>query len=437
MSESKSEKDPYLFQITTDLGEVSFDDFEEFTEWLDVERTAFDWVKTTYQGDGNLGGLNQSFNQFHTSLTSLINQYKKAAEQGRDSIVNQIMTACNLAFSNKQILSSASSNGRFILSLKGSESSSVAAYALGVLLNIKNLTFTSQQSVRGAYLAYEYLKGNSDTHAAQVESLEGLKKSWSIKLGKFLSRIKSDHAVKITEQENLQGEFVKLEDGVKKLNSVSTTQQGERENSFELLMETFKADMVALKQYYSNELSMLQPVQYWKNRRKKHSIFVYVSGIVSIVLASMFFFGFITIVDTSAIDTSILSSIKEKYESTQLANESISEKVVAVPKTNELVTKSDGIFRITILLLYTTIGFWFLRISTKIFLSNLHLRADADERVTMMEVYLSMMKENHLPDSKDRALILNSLFRSSATGYIKEDGPVGVADIISRTLSRS
>ena len=74
-------------------------------------------------------------------------------------------------------------------------------------------------------------------------------------------------------------------------------------------------------------------------------------------------------------------------------------------------------------------AFWIIRITVKIALSNLHLSEDANERVVMIQTYLSFINEGQINEN-DKNLILSSLFRSSNIGIIKDESSVTVADII-------
>ncbi|HBZ36947.1 MAG TPA: hypothetical protein DEO59_00225 [Balneola sp.] len=54
-------------------------------------------------------------------------------------------------------------------------------------------------------------------------------------------------------------------------------------------------------------------------------------------------------------------------------------------------------------------------------LSNIHLRTDADERRVMILTYLSLLRRENAITEEDRKVILQTLFRPSATGIIKDD----------------
>ena len=97
----------------------------------------------------------------------------------------------------------------------------------------------------------------------------------------------------------------------------------------------------------------------------------------------------------------------------------------------EATTLSEvQLWKLGIMLAISSFGVWLIRLLSKIFISNLHLRTDADERVTMIKTYLALLLEGKGPKDDGRQLILQTLFRPSSTGFIKEDGPTGPYEAI-------
>jgi len=88
------------------------------------------------------------------------------------------------------------------------------------------------------------------------------------------------------------------------------------------------------------------------------------------------------------------------------------------------------------MLAISTFGIWVTRLSAKIFISNLHLRTDADERVTMIQTYLALLREGSGPMDEERQLILQTLFRPSSTGFIKDDGPSSFHELVTNVLNK-
>lgn len=81
--------------------------------------------------------------------------------------------------------------------------------------------------------------------------------------------------------------------------------------------------------------------------------------------------------------------------------------------------------------------FWAGRLLTKLYLSQHHLRQDADERATMTTTYLALTAEEAASDG-DRTIILNALFRNTPDGIVKEDGGLdpSIAAALGKFLAR-
>jgi hypothetical protein len=70
----------------------------------------------------------------------------------------------------------------------------------------------------------------------------------------------------------------------------------------------------------------------------------------------------------------------------------------------------------------STMLFWVGRLLTKLYLSEHHLRNDAEERAVMTETYLALTKEADASDA-DRDIILAAIFRNTPDGIVRDDGP--------------
>jgi hypothetical protein len=76
---------------------------------------------------------------------------------------------------------------------------------------------------------------------------------------------------------------------------------------------------------------------------------------------------------------------------------------------------------------------WGVRLLVRLFLSNLHLSTEAEERVVMVKTYLSLVEGKQLEAKEDRQLILQALFRSSADGIVKDEAlPPTWIDLLTR-----
>lgn len=89
------------------------------------------------------------------------------------------------------------------------------------------------------------------------------------------------------------------------------------------------------------------------------------------------------------------------------------------------------------LLLLSTLAFWIGRLLTKLYLSEHHLRNDAEERATMTTTYLALTGENAAGET-DRQIILTALFRATPDGIVKEDGPgdIGLQGLLAKLMAK-
>jgi hypothetical protein len=76
---------------------------------------------------------------------------------------------------------------------------------------------------------------------------------------------------------------------------------------------------------------------------------------------------------------------------------------------------------------------WSTRIVVRNYLSQVHLYADAQERVVMVKTYLSLTEDKKIESAEDRQIILHALFRPASDGLIKDEGvPLSLADLITK-----
>ena len=67
------------------------------------------------------------------------------------------------------------------------------------------------------------------------------------------------------------------------------------------------------------------------------------------------------------------------------------------------------------------LGFWVVRLFSRLYLSREHLTRDAEERVTMIETYLSLLERDHVSKEELR-FVLAAIFRPTEDGLVKDDG---------------
>lgn len=98
---------------------------------------------------------------------------------------------------------------------------------------------------------------------------------------------------------------------------------------------------------------------------------------------------------------------------------------------HSLTIKSADLIKYGFIILLISLTIWIIRIVMKIALSNYHLSIDAKERVTMINTYLALMKEGNTLEENDKRIMIESIFRQTNHGIIKDESSITVTDIIS------
>lgn len=84
---------------------------------------------------------------------------------------------------------------------------------------------------------------------------------------------------------------------------------------------------------------------------------------------------------------------------------------------------------------FTTMLLWGGRLITRLYLSQNHLRHDAEERAVMTKTFLALTSVRQA-EEKDRQIILTALFRQTSDGIVKDDGApeIGLSGFASKFL---
>lgn len=175
--------------------------------------------------------------------------------------------------------------------------------------------------------------------------------------------------------------------------------------------EHLVAGLEALESTYKEKLALMAPVDYWKSKARRHQDAEFWARLFVIL-----FFA----ISTPA--TVAMFGFAAWY-------------LLRFPTENH----HAGLYIIVSAGLATSTGIilWAGRLLTKLYLSQHHLRQDAEERAVMTTTYLALTSEKAADDA-DRSIILNALFRPTSDGIIKEDGGLdaSLASLLSRIAAR-
>lgn len=359
---------------------VSLETFEDIRPWLEAEKSFWNWVGNQFRKSPQLQKLWKHLNDQWNSIDQAI----RNAEQHREAdnfqgFVDNFQDQLTQIVNSKKFLLSSSPQAAFINDLK-EKYPVVAAYALSYFLGFE---FQPDQnaSFQGYATAFLHEKGLVSNIDAEKKSLSDLKIKFHSEFDSQLDRIKE-----------LSGQFETLKSQIEETHK----EQGKQFSEFR---EKGLKDLQEIEDIYDKKLALQSSVTYWENKGKLHEKLSRIFGGVS----------FCTIIGLA---------VGLGWGSYLL-----------------LLTEADKppYWKLALLGIIAVLGVWLARLIVRIFLSHLHLGTDAKERVTMIQTYLALLREEHGLKDDERQLILQTLFRPSATGIVKDDGiPPSLVEIASR-----
>ncbi|MFW2571283.1 DUF6161 domain-containing protein [Legionella sp. 29fVS95] len=373
--------------------EMEFIDTDELHDFMQSERNAWSWLLQAVEKENNLNRMLQIYNNYFNNINQFLLQFPQYQDNEaqlnslKNSLKHQTEQAVNQGFNRSE-----SANAKFIFSLKDKSTPLVAGYALA-FLSKQSLNFNTFPALEGAFCALQFLKGTTDTVEAAQQNLESTKRSWNIKFGKQHKEISGKKELLIGEIETLKSQYGELV-------LMSKKQIEDQDIDYKSKMTEVEQRLNDIEHTYDEKLALQSSVQYWTAKRTHHQTVIWWLAAITIFFALLTGFGFIW-----------------------AAYELLKETFVSVP-----------LWKLGVMIGISSFGIWLTRLSAKIFISNLHLRTDADERVTMIQTYLALLREGSGPKIEERQLILQTLFRPSATGFIKDDGPTMFYESILKTV---
>ncbi|SFD89694.1 hypothetical protein SAMN04489710_10890 [Paracidovorax konjaci] len=180
------------------------------------------------------------------------------------------------------------------------------------------------------------------------------------------------------------------------------------------LHEKHQDGMETIRKTFREEIALREPNKYWQGKCSRHQMYATIWGIATAILLAIAMLG--------------LAHFAPDYFSKMDSLPSIES-----GKPYPAVVAHDT-WRIGVFALMAIFGFWAVRLVVRMFLSHLHLHADASERMVMLQTYLALMEGNKLEDKDDRKLILQALFRPSTDGLVKdESAPPSIGEWLTRS----
>ncbi|MDP0490941.1 MAG: DUF6161 domain-containing protein [Verrucomicrobiota bacterium JB023] len=367
---------------------------EDAQSWLESYEEKWGWAQSHRQGGS------QPINQAAQQITNFIVGLRKPLTQLEANPQQWAQTKKNLenhfrAHWTKGWQSDSDPKAQFVLETKNSVGDVPALMALAYFLD---QPFQLSQLDKGGFIALL-------NAAIFDQKLAELKPATKAAITKSVAELE-DELSKLREQrkehdESWTSQLQTINDTLSKHDQNLQDLHDTRAASLDQFVEETKADIEAFKKAHREEINLKEPVTFWAGKQRR-------AFWSSIVLAVVFAGGLY------GAGQLLVTESKAIYEGLKLGD-------------------PIEYWRVAGMILLGGLAFWFLRILSKIFLSQLHAWSDAQERVVMVKTYLSLLQDEKALESKDRRLILEALFRPAPSGIIKDDGvPPALFDLISR-----
>ncbi|CAM1366206.1 conserved hypothetical protein [Tenacibaculum litopenaei] len=384
----KYQTEDFSKNLSIDIGaKHSFKNYENIKTWCNDE---INYLK-------EIGNVSNSVNTFISNVKNKINRsftQNRNANFTINDLLAELKTLIEEAYKTHGLISSKSKEGIWLLA-QHKANSSLTVGSFTYFKNKKKGGVNNNDSQRdgqfSAYLFDNNIEPNFNTEKEQYRL--------------FYQDI-------IKQKDEILKELIDIREENKKLNKIIQeqttkwqttfeTQKTEVQSRFDKEYDRHKSKMKESENFYEKKLAVKNAVTYWSTKAKSHKInsiiFGSVAGLLMIIAVVMVFeYGKYII----GLDLNDANGIGRKI----------------LTEKGALQLWVYGFFIISM-----TLVIWFIRLLVKIFLSNLHLLSDAKERETMIQTYLSFEREENTLKDTDRDLILPSIFRVSANGFIKDD----------------
>lgn len=366
---------------------------EDAREWIEAYKEQWQWVQPfARQNHPALKTIASSIWSFITTTEQRLNQLTQP-NQNTDQIKKQLEAHFKSNW-RKGWIPEHDQHTEFALEqrAKGDD------YALMVLHYFQNGAIQPNQLkgqlLEAVFSAFIYKRQLAELTPSTKATLTKSVSSFEGELSKLREQ-RQDH------DESWKSQLKEIQKSLKEHSDNLQNLHDTRQEKLDQFIDESDKKIEAWKKAHREEINLKEPVTFWSAKQRSSLIAWIVLGIVFI--AGLVVSGRILVDQSHSIYEGLKVGDKIEY------------------------------WRVAAMLLLGGLAFWFLRILSKIFLSQLHAWSDAQERVTMVQTYLSLLQDGKGLGTEDRRLILEALFRPAPSGIIKDDGvPPAMFDMISR-----
>ncbi len=396
---------PRTLDLGVNGGAITFQDFDAFRAWLQNESDAFKWIASV-GGDSGFGFAGLLFKSGYRAFVTRANDIPNQPPEAHEQLLERLLSDVESAFSSGASIHSQSPAGAFVLALR-TDSDILAAGALHRLKN-RQEELRHPKAIEGMIRASMFLLGLDPTeNQLQKTHLAKQVEDWSATVAH--SQETSASLVHSSEETLRQANENKRQ-AETDIAALISDSRGKVEAEISDTKKKLKDFQAAV----TDEIALQSPVTFWRKKEKRHGWGAAI-------------FGLLVVLSFSA--GGVLLYLFGQHLLDQVAT--------GIGKAAKQITFADvPLLLISIFVVGVLVFVWIERILVRIFLSHVHLRSDAGERVVMAMTYLALLKEGAGPKDDDRKLILAALFRPSSTGVVTDDAAPQVWDFFSRQMDK-
>lgn len=404
--------------------------------WIDGEAKNWEWLTSTWPNNGNeserkaLGQViqqyEQAFKQMRQAASSISSNHDNKNFAGSlkefENVIKQVYRQ------NGGILYSKEAKARYVIQL--SQSSRLKAATAAAVLTGQNPSVISADGVAGVVAAKEFETGQHlGTASAIQDFLSGVVEDWTAKSEERLAQIDRKSAA--------------AESRIQKLDGAA----GDFDERANALIDEKDRAITALQNSLKEKVALDDSISYWQKR-----------GQATFVRARLFgkFAGISIALSMASMVVLALCLFSEGKSSGNDQANVLSKAAPVMNTADGIVTPPDqgnvspdptqyrntdptrDYWRYLIIAVVLTFCIWICRVLVKLTLVNLHTSTDAEERVAMLQTYLSLVSDQSLERREDIKLILQTVFRPGSTGLVSEESGIQTPlELVMKTVQGS
>lgn len=393
---NEEQKPLISIELPNSKGKLEFWTIEDLDAWVKKECAFWQWLDKVATGN-----IAQYINQFRTRLQQMSRSVVEIKNNSKNpaQLAQQIQTLKNVfteLYVNFQLPSEPSGEREFVASLNPAGNSMIAVGALMVITRLRpDHNVAMQNDLAQGLISAVLFEKQINSANSEKSALDKLSGEYRNKFQDIVQETKGKLKELSDSSNNYVGQIAQQKADFDK-------EQKTRDDDLKKALDGFKKEMESIAKSFRLDLALDAPVQYWNSRAKSH--FRRAVGFATLLI-------FLSASTVYLVKNHLIKILQPnfKLESWQIGT----------------------------LAICAFLGIWVIRIVVRLFLSNVHLHTDAQQRGVMTQAYLALLENPKAITQPDQRIILEILFRPASTGIVRDDAaPPTPTDFITKKLGQ-